>query len=310
MEVADAIERFDSRGKRLANQALLFLALVFLLLVGGVAAVILAPNLTAGDIGSPTYDEKIVTINREQAKIRARRSDLAEPERKCGRTVIEAIRRWQQAVQQPSSQERFAPKSGLEVVSKVESAFSDKPDVNSVQVGMFICHGEYGFSISKQQLDEFRSTFPIKLITDQIERETEIASLEARSKSLDAITDQTNLEKLEAEVGLIKSTETLPKNGSDLFLRLLQTSVTRFGLLAVIGFFVSILVSLYRYNIRLAAFYTARADLLRLLGSGATVSEYSLLAAALTPTLEFGKVPQPPLGQLAELIKAAKEAVR
>lgn len=78
----------------------------------------------------------------------------------------------------------------------------------------------------------------------------------------------------------------------------------------MIGFFVSILVSLYRYNIRLAAFYTARADLLRLMGPTMTVSDFGLMAAALTPTLEFGKSPQPPIGQLVELVKTAKESAK
>lgn len=46
---------------------------------------------------------------------------------------------------------------------------------------------------------------------------------------------------------------------------LIQTSVTRFGPMLIILFFVSILVNLYRYNIRLAAFYDARADAIEMM---------------------------------------------
>jgi hypothetical protein len=69
-----------------------------------------------------------------------------------------------------------------------------------------------------------------------------------------------------------------------------------------------ILVSLYRYNIRLAAFYTARADVLRLKSDTMTVTDFAILAAALSPNLEFGKAPQPPLAQLVDLIRTAKDA--
>jgi hypothetical protein len=69
-----------------------------------------------------------------------------------------------------------------------------------------------------------------------------------------------------------------------------------------------ILVSLYRYNIRPAAFYTARADVLRLKSDTMTVTDFAILAAALSPNLEFGKAPQPPLAQLVDLIRTAKDA--
>ena len=310
MEVVEAIERFETRSTRLTNQAWIFFALFLLSLVAAAAAVVLAPNLTAGDIGNPTYAEKIATIKSEQDKIRARQSDLVKPDLDCQQTMVEALRKWHLPVDVPTASLRImrGPTSGPDVVAKIESYFSDHPDVNSLNVSILVCHGEYGFSLSKQQLGDFRSTFPSKIIADQFDREKEIASLEARSRSLDLIEDQADLEKLEAEVGIIKSADRPPKNENDLFLRLLQTSVTRFGLLAVIGFFVGILVSLYRYNVRLAAFYTARADLLRLMGAGTTVAEFSLLAAALTPTLEFGKAPQPPIAQLTDLIKSAKDS--
>ena len=43
---------------------------------------------------------------------------------------------------------------------------------------------------------------------------------------------------------------------------LISTNVTRFGALAIIFLFVRILLSIYRFNVRLAAFYESRADAL------------------------------------------------
>jgi|SRR5580704_3665851 hypothetical protein len=75
-------------------------------------------------------------------------------------------------------------------------------------------------------------------------------------------------------------------------------------------FFVSLCVSLYRYNIRLAAFYIARADVLRLAGKRMTMSDFGSMTVAMSPTVEFGRAPQPPIAQLVELLKAGKEAAK
>jgi hypothetical protein len=95
-------------------------------------------------------------------------------------------------------------------------------------------------------------------------------------------------------------------SGDTVLLRLVQTSITRFGVLAVIGFFVSVLVSLYRYNIRLAAFYLARADLFKIKDSDMTASDFNVLAGALTPQLEFGKSSASPTAEIINLLGAAK----
>jgi hypothetical protein len=165
------------------------------------------------------------------------------------------------------------------------------------------------FILSPKDADEFRSAVGGKvfLSPDEIARIKERPAVEDKLQSLDMLTFQTGLENLGAEVGLVKTPNSKGNSDNDLFYRLLQTSITRFGLLAVIGFWVSIFVSLYRYNIRLAAFYSARADLLLMMGPGITVSDFGLMVAALTPTLEFGKAPQPPIGQVIDLVKAAKK---
>jgi hypothetical protein len=167
--------------------------------------------------------------------------------------------------------------------------------------------------IPRADLDEFQASLKgRKIVPDALSLVLqEVRSLRERDKQLDNLYTQTSLEKLQVELGTTKELSSSHEPGKEnLFLRLLQTSITRFGLLAVVGFFVGILVSLYRYNVRLAAFYTARADLLRLMKHPVTVSDFGAMAAALTPALEFGKSPQPPIGQLVELVKTAKEPAK
>ncbi len=99
--------------------------------------------------------------------------------------------------------------------------------------------------------------------------------------------------------------------GENLSFKLIQTSITRFGLLAVIGFFVALLVSLYRYNVRLAAYYTARADFFHIFsGETLTSSETLAMIGMLTPSIEFGKPPATPAGQILELLRASSKEVK
>jgi hypothetical protein len=63
-------------------------------------------------------------------------------------------------------------------------------------------------------------------------------------------------------------------------------------------------MSLYRYNIRLYAFYIARADALRMKGELGRVSLIAL-ASSLTPGVDFGKTPQTPTEQIIELVRLA-----
>jgi hypothetical protein len=83
---------------------------------------------------------------------------------------------------------------------------------------------------------------------------------------------------------------------------LIATNVTRFGTLAIITFLISLSMSLYRYNIRLYAFYMARADALRMKGELGRVSLIAL-ASSLTPGVDFGKTPQTPTEQIIELVR-------
>jgi hypothetical protein len=172
---------------------------------------------------------------------------------------------------------------------------------------------EFALSVPREELSQFESSLKKWRFTPPSsfqEVVNELESLLKRKQQFDSLVEQVALEKLQSEVGVVKESPPPASSSAkdDLFIKLLQTSITRFGLLAVVGFFVSILVSLYRYNVRLAAFYMARADVLRLYAPNIASSDFALLATVLSPTVEFGKAPQPPLGQLIEMAKTVKEA--
>jgi hypothetical protein len=82
-----------------------------------------------------------------------------------------------------------------------------------------------------------------------------------------------------------------------------QTNLTRLGAVAIMFFLVGILVPQYRYNIRMASFYDARADSVRLADK---VDDLGVIATVMTPNIDFGKAPATPWEQIVEVIKAAK----
>lgn len=86
--------------------------------------------------------------------------------------------------------------------------------------------------------------------------------------------------------------------------RLLISSITtRITVSFLLVFLVQVLVNLYRYNVRLSAFYEARSDALLLAGDlgNATLER---IAKLLSPdALDFGKMPDPPSKQMLQLLK-------
>jgi hypothetical protein len=328
MNLDEAVERFERRSRVLTRQAWLFLLLVVLLLAAGAAAVWFAPSITASDIGSTTYEKKLAAIKAASEKDAARLKTLV-PESEPARTICrEAIRtllqRWLRSEDVSGLPYLYtdaeAP-TGDSLLEGMQPAFqrmrarpSDKTMYAAFTVA--VCNSansrtQYNLEVPRDDLPQLENvlkgkTFAPPALLAALEEQK---SLEAREKRLNALSEQVGLERLQSEVGGVNEAPAPTNLGKDdLFIRLIQTSITRFGLLAVVGFFVSILVSLYRYNVRLAAFYMARADVLRLYAPNIAISDFALMAGVLSPTVEFGKTPQPPLGQLVEMAKTMKEA--
>ena len=102
----------------------------------------------------------------------------------------------------------------------------------------------------------------------------------------------------------LASTPQEEKNVSIPFL--IQTNVTRFGPMLIILFFVNILVNLYRYSIRLAAYYDARGDSLELLDIKIHADAFQKLAASVSPdALDISKPPKLPTEYAVDIAKAA-----
>ena len=92
--------------------------------------------------------------------------------------------------------------------------------------------------------------------------------------------------------------------------QIIQSNLTRVSLLGIMFFLVAVLVPQYRYNIRMAAFYDARADSIRLAGPLEPIThlqDFEKIILAMTPNIDFGKAPATPIDQVVELVKAAKQ---
>ena len=71
---------------------------------------------------------------------------------------------------------------------------------------------------------------------------------------------------------------------------LIATGVTRFGVLIIAVYLVQILINLYRYNTRTAAYYRAHADALLLSNKNPKAME--ALHKALVPDVDYGRLPR------------------
>ena len=92
---------------------------------------------------------------------------------------------------------------------------------------------------------------------------------------------------------------------------LLATGITRFGVLIIAIYLVQILINLYRYNTRAAAYYLAHADSLLLAELDPEVTK--LRHASLFPDFGYGRMPRSPLHGVSGLGAAfdrAKEGFR
>ena len=87
---------------------------------------------------------------------------------------------------------------------------------------------------------------------------------------------------------------------------LIASGILRFGILALLLLLVQVLVSLYRYSMRLAAFYDSRADALVL--SGGNTDGIDLGVRAMSPDMmDFGKAPGNPLNAIRDVASAAAQ---
>jgi hypothetical protein len=80
-------------------------------------------------------------------------------------------------------------------------------------------------------------------------------------------------------------------------------AIVRLSLVFLLTFIVRVLLILYSYHVRMAAFYNARADAL-LLVQQPTVTDYERLVRTLSPEhVKFGEVSEITIEEIAKLLK-------
>lgn len=93
----------------------------------------------------------------------------------------------------------------------------------------------------------------------------------------------------------------------------LQSILTRFGAVLVVLFLTQILVGLYRYSLRISAFYDSRADMLEIFRADAdgVLSDFGVIGEIMSPdNYDFGKSPNSPAGMAVGLAKEIARAGR
>ena len=129
---------------------------------------------------------------------------------------------------------------------------------------------------------------------------TDVAAVQAR---VEAAKTQTDFLSQRLETALPAAVIRSKRANLDT-LALVSTSLVRFGGVTVILFLTSILVPIYRHNVRLASFYLARADSL-ILSRDTRVDDFGQLTNLLTPTISFDKEPRTPFEGVSSFVKDA-----
>jgi hypothetical protein len=88
---------------------------------------------------------------------------------------------------------------------------------------------------------------------------------------------------------------------------MVSTAITRIGAVLLLIFGVQVLINFYRYNLRLAACYEARADAIELLGDATIESLPPLVASLSADLIAFDKPPKTPTHELADLAASLAE---
>jgi hypothetical protein len=320
--------RFERRANWLTGAAAIFLVMIAGLLVFGAVIVYQAPALTTKDI-SQSYDDRMAGTMKDIQRLTERDSNIVQwattEFKSCMPQFREIFKPWITAGGDQPDDKAFHSVTFSDHVPDPNEIRSEliktlsAPELSSlkkigIQLSIANC-GEIFFVMSPQEYNVMEAaiagrdvTFDRKLLNtiwDEHKKNNE------QQQFLQMVIGQIRSYQVEQKAKGSSDGVELGDNSVMIWQRLIQTTVTRFGILAVVGFFLSLLVSLYRYNVRLAAFYRARADGLLFFRSGVvggsnTVRNFETLERVLTPQLDFGRTPATPVSQLIDLVRAAR----
>lgn len=172
----------------------------------------------------------------------------------------------------------------------------------------FILH-KSDWMVGLSQLEATKKPFDDRTLA---QLDASFATLEDDQKAVDRLhLVEQNIEKQsaqdDADRRLGNRRESVAENTASTKLQLIQTSITRFGTISLIVFLVGIVSGLYRYTVKLAAFYQAQADALTMSSTINKLSDLRLLSHILTPKLDFGKQPATPTDQMIDLLNAVRK---
>ncbi len=330
-----SIIEFKSRASKLRKQSNWFLALVSLALLGGVFVFIFAPDIANTDINKKTVLERIQeqeTIIRdaensfkivldENSDIQRNFSDslslILDPHYKTYDSICNLIK---SNINDIIDQNQAKVISSLEVFEPANlTSYGNFVSIGFITYRFKLVKDAQSFSIALKEtgpkLDRLITLYNLSF--NNIER---LGALESQNQKLhltslkkdsldNVIAYAAKLRNL-IEANELKSKATLKDDktiGHSNYPHLIQTNITRFGSILLILFFVKIIIPQYRYSLRLAAFYLARADALTLLNTGVNTVDFDLLSTTLTPNHEFGKAPDTPHEKMIDLFKLVKK---
>ncbi len=280
------VRNLYARSDIMRKRANIILLAINILIVGGLTSIYLAGDLVSGDAQQVTRLQQIeTTITSYEERLANADEILRELQGEQRSTAIEA-RQLRQALYLSLGERSPALASILKELGE---------EANEMR----------GFE--RRELDENENRQVLRaqerrmeLVDDYHARSQQIVSIQERRLSLHAALSA--LEKqLTSDINpFLVSAEPEP---SDVSL-LIASGATRFGILLVVIFLVQILVGVYRYSLRLSAFYAGRADALvtvldRKTDLGAWGAEF------LPGDIDFGRQPRTPAQYVVDAITAS-----
>src|ERR1700730_1739948 len=324
-ELSTMSAEFRQRAARLKLGAYFFFSLIFPLFGAGVYVLYNASQITSFDIAGGGLDSKLNEASVEFEKLNTRSQEI-------GQTITWYIQKaqevlnpfWQELTNKyppvpnarPHNISSDKPLTAKQIADEILAAISQVPPEpdGRIQAGVYFYRSGKTFAMTRdqwskvaQELQNIDLSIDISELQKLYEedesntnRRTDLTNLMATIRQTKA---NPNVAKLTggAEFGASSVSETA---------RLVQTSITRFGTLAIISFLVGMFISLYRYNVRLAGYYQARADALALMSTSLNAVGFPTLSTTLTPQLDFGKVPRTPTGEVIDLLHAVRPDTR
>jgi hypothetical protein len=329
---------FRSRAVRLRFTAFGILGIIFLLLVGGAMVFILAPQITLSDFSiGGDIDKKLSDVNEEQDKLQKTidqsQKEFDERTYEWHKLSVPLYETYNNVLS------KYTDLAHIRIIGRKPDVLIDDHILNdkTAILGLFnkasqIDSPSYYIQITnppnvsesyyylpneklKPLITELQAT-DIGILTAWPGNFVPDPKLTERKKLLEQAVRVLQQRKTEQGLAVLLGTQenrSEPANTEPIIpskdtqdnqlARLIQTNLTRFGTIIMITFLVSILTPLYRYNIRLATYYDARADVLELFETTLRSVGFLRLATALTPAFDFGKGPNTPIEQIIELVR-------